>query len=77
MYPNLKAEMQRYCITGEMIASSIGVHPATMSSKLNIENRLKLGECIQIRNLFFSGMSLDYLFAYFVDRSVSNENHSS
>ena len=49
MSSNLKAEMSRYRITNAMLATSIGVDPATMSQKLNIPDRLKLCEAKSIK----------------------------
>lgn len=62
MYSNLKAEMSRYRITNAMLATSIGVDPATMSQKLNIPDRLKLCEAKSIKEKWFPNLSIEYLF---------------
>ena len=63
MFPNLKAEMARQGITNEKLAESLGINPATMSAKLNRYDRLKYCECLKIRNSFFPGQNVEYLFA--------------
>ena len=62
MYPNLKAEMARKGLTGEALAKELGIAPATLSAKLNIQDRIKLYECELIRKKFFPSLTIDYLF---------------
>ena len=62
IYPNLIAEMVRVGLTAGKLAQGININPATMSAKLNDEGRMKLKEAAEIRNSFFPGMGLDYLF---------------
>ena len=62
MYMNLKAEMARKGITNEQLAKAIDINPATMSAKLNIAGRMRLDEAQKLRDLFFQGMTMDYLF---------------
>lgn len=62
MYMNLKAEMVRKGITNEQLAKAIDINPATMSAKLNIAGRMRLDEAQKLRDLFFQGMTMDYLF---------------
>lgn len=62
MYRNLKAEMARSGLTNEQLAKGIGVNPATMSAKLNTAGRMRLDEAQQLRDEFFPGMTMDYLF---------------
>ena len=62
MYMNLKAEMARKGITNEQLAKSIDINPATMAAKLNIAGRMRLDEAQKLRDLFFQGMTMDYLF---------------
>lgn len=62
MYMNLKAEMARKGITNEQLANGIGINPATMSAKLNIAGRMHLDEAKCLRDKFFPGMTMDYLF---------------
>lgn len=63
MYDNLRAEMARLRITNGALADAIGVDPATMSQKLNQPDRLKLCEAKLIRERFFPGCTLDYLYS--------------
>lgn len=63
LYPNLMAEMAREGITAEKMAEKIGINAATMSAKINYEGRMKLHEAVKIRDCFFSGMAIDYLFS--------------
>lgn len=63
LYPNLMAEMAREGITAEKIAEKIGINVATMSAKINYEGRMKLHEAAKIRDCFFPGMAIDYLFS--------------
>lgn len=63
LYPNLMAEMAREGITAEKMAEKIGINAATMSAKINNEGRMKLHEAVKIRDCFFPGMAIDYLFS--------------
>lgn len=63
MYPNLAAEMSRTGITAEKMAGKIGINVATMSAKINKAGRMKLYEAAKIRDNFFPGMAIDYLFS--------------
>ena len=63
MYKNLLAEMARRGINNIQIAKAIGINPSTLSAKLNSYDRLKLCEAEKIKNTFFPGMSIEYLFA--------------
>lgn len=63
LYPNLMAEMAREGITAEKMAEKIGINVATMSAKINNEGRMKLHEAVKIRDCFFPGMAIDYLFS--------------
>ena len=67
MYMNLKAEMARKGITNEQLANGIGINPATLSAKLNIAqiwnlSKMRLDEAQCLRDKFFPGMTMDYLF---------------
>lgn len=68
MFANLKAEMARKSITLVQIAEKLGLNTATVSAKLNNYNRLKYCECVAIRDDFFPGMTIDYLFSTNDDR---------
>lgn len=62
-YPNLMAEMVRKGIPASEVAKAIDVNPATLSAKMNNANRLKLVEAAKIRDRFFPGLAMDYLFS--------------
>ena len=72
LYPNLMAEMARKGITAEKIANKIGINVATMSAKINYEGRMKLYEAAKIRDCFFPGMAIDYLFSTASDGKTKN-----
>ncbi len=63
MYHNLRAEMKRHSVRSEQIAKRLGLHPSTMSAKINNNQRLRLFEAKIIRDSFFPDLPLDYLFA--------------
>ena len=63
-YPNLEAEMKRSGITGETIAKGLGIGRNTLSSWMNgADAAFPIIKAKQTRDMFFSGQSLDYLFA--------------
>ena len=62
MYRNLEAELARNGISRTDIAKALSVAIPTVSDKLNNTNRLKLVEAMAIRDTFFPGMPIDYLF---------------
>ena len=62
MNKNLKAEKARKGIKNKHLANGIGINPATMSAKLNIAGRMRLDEAQCLRDKFFPGMTMDYLF---------------
>ena len=70
MYRNLEAELARNGISRADIAKALNVAIPTVSDKLNSANRLKLGEAIAIRDTFFPGMSIDYLFGKSVNDNL-------
>lgn len=63
MYKNLLAEIARQGIVYSQIAKALGINPSTLSAKLNCYDRLKLCEAEKIKNTFFPGMTIEYLFA--------------
>ena len=72
IYKNLAAEMAREGITEKMLARGIGINVATMSAKINYEGRMKLYEAAKIRDCFFPGMAIDYLFSTASDGKTKN-----
>ena len=63
-YPNLEAEMKRYGVTGTEIANRIGVGRGTLSMWMNgSDSAFPIIKAKEVRDKFFEGQSLDYLFA--------------
>ena len=63
IYPNLSTEMVRIGTSANEIAKGVSINPATLSAKMNHENRLKLAEAAKIRDRFFPEFAIDYLFS--------------
>lgn len=66
MYKNLKAEMSRYNIKNEDIASKLNITPSTASLKVNGKARVLVNEAWLIQDLFLEkanvNFTIDYLF---------------
>lgn len=66
MYQNLKAEMARFGITNKNIAECIEINDQTVSNRINGNGaEFSFGETVKIRDQFFPGMRLEYLFTKF------------
>ena len=63
IYRNLDAEMSRQKITNEDIAKILNKNISTITAKLNVPDRIKLSECLKIKNEFFPTLEIDYLFS--------------
>ena len=63
MYRNLIAEMARRGITTDDISRVIGKSVRTARDKLNGKYPFFFDEAVCIKQAFFSGMELEYLFA--------------
>ena len=63
MFPNLDAEMARKKITRGQLAKIIKKTPTTLSLKLNGKAPMTLAECVEIKNVLNTELSIDYLFA--------------
>lgn len=61
-YSNLKAEMGRYNITIESIASTLGIHRNSVSYKLNKGGSFSIEEANIIQKTFFPSIPLTVLF---------------
>lgn len=59
---NLEAEMKRKGISRNDIAKDLNLSYRTIHSRFNGESEWSYSECVKIRDDFFNGMSLDYLF---------------
>lgn len=66
MYKNLKAEMSRYNIKNEDIASKLNITLGTASLKINGKARVLVSEVWLIQDLFLEkanvNFTIDYLF---------------
>lgn len=63
MYKNLRAEMARGDVTTVNIASAIRKTERSARDKINGKSDFTLTEICAIRDTFFPGMRLEYLFA--------------
>lgn len=61
-YSNLKAEMGRYNVTIESIASTLGIHRNSVSYKLNKGGSFSIEEANVIQKTFFPQIPLITLF---------------
>lgn len=61
-YPNLVAEMAKSEISRAQVARRLGVRPNTVSAWLTDKHEITVGMAFEIRDEFFPGMSIDYLF---------------
>lgn len=62
MYKNLKQEMESKGITIKALAAAIGVQYQAVSLKISGESDFWFTEAQTIRDVFFPGMQLEYLF---------------
>ena len=63
MYKNLTQEMRKHGITQSEVAKSASMAESSLSECLSGRMKFKLDQAIAIRDTFFPGMNLDYLFA--------------
>ena len=61
---NLEAEMKRSGVSRKDLASYIGCSYRTIHSRFNGESNWTYAECVAIRDHFWPGLELDYLFPY-------------
>ena len=59
---NLEAEMKRKKISRMDIANLLDVSYSTIHSRFNGNSEWLYNECVIIRDKYFPGMELDYLF---------------
>lgn len=62
MYANLEAEMTRIGIKNEDIAKVINRDERTVRNKRSGVTEFTLNETMMIRDVFFHGLTLEYLF---------------
>lgn len=63
MLVNLKAEMTRYGVTATDIAKVTGKTDRSVRDKISGKRDFTLPESAAIRDAFFPGMKLEYLFS--------------
>ncbi|NCB99928.1 MAG: XRE family transcriptional regulator [Clostridia bacterium] len=59
---NLEAEMKRIGISKQDLADFLDISYRTVHSRINGESQWLYRECVSLRDEFFPGMRLDYLF---------------
>lgn len=62
MFKNLKAEMGRSSIRAKDFAVALNLREATISAKMKGKSEFTLSEARQIKEIFFSNLSMEYLF---------------
>jgi hypothetical protein len=62
MYKNLRAEMARAGIKNADIQRAIGVSEKTVRLRLNGKSEFSYSEAAEIRDKFFPGLKIEYLF---------------
>ncbi len=60
---NLTAEMARYGVTKKDIQKVLNCSDKTVNNKLDGNTDFTVPEALKIRNTFFEGYRIDYLFA--------------
>lgn len=64
MLSNLKAEMARENITVPVLARTIKKSDRTIREKIKGNGTFSIPDAIAVRDTFFPGMDLEYLFAH-------------
>jgi len=67
---NLLAEMVRYGVTNNDLQKILGCSEKTVQNKLSGKTEFTVPEAIKIRNYYFQGFRMEYLFAS--DEFISN-----
>ena len=60
---NLSAEMARFGVTNSDIQTALECSSKTVTNKLNAATEFSVSEAIKIRDMFFPGLRIEYLFA--------------
>lgn len=60
---NLSAEMARYGVSNADIQALLGCSSKTVTNKLTDSTAFSIGEALKIRDTFFPGLRIEYLFA--------------
>lgn len=62
MYNNLKFEMKKRKVSNRDLMKALKISYQSISNKICGRTSFKIEEAIEIRNLFFPFMALEYLF---------------
>jgi len=62
-YPNLSAELRRFDISQDEMATRIGTTPETVSRWMNGKQKMPIETCFRIKQELFPNLTVDYLFA--------------
>lgn len=60
---NLKGELAKRGISRAKLATNLGIHPNTLSNKLEGKSYFTIAEAFAIKDAFFPDTELRYLFA--------------
>ncbi len=60
---NLSAEMARYGVSKEDLRMLLSCTDKTVNNKLNDTTEFSISEAMKVRDKFFPGMRLEYLFS--------------
>ncbi len=60
---NLQAEMARYGVKNKDLSSLLSCTDKTIKNKLDGETEFTVGEALSVRDSFFPGLRISYLFA--------------
>lgn len=71
MLSNLKAEMARSSVSVGDVAMAVGKSHRTISDRIRGKVTFPIDEAIAVRNMFFPGMDLEYLFDWTADKKDS------
>ncbi len=71
MLSNLKAEMARHDVSINDIARAVGKSYRTISDRLRGKSQFPIGDAIVVKNEFFGGMDMEYLFTQVNDAESS------
>ncbi len=63
LYPNLEGELRKRKITRNTISKDLNLNISTVSRKLTEVGKLKYQEAVDIKNLYFPELMIEYLFA--------------
>ncbi|WP_300736891.1 helix-turn-helix transcriptional regulator [uncultured Dubosiella sp.] len=70
MYVNLRYELMVKGVSQKLLAQKIGMGSTTISEKMNGKQDFKLKECLEIKKILKTDLTVDELFAW---KDVENE----